>query len=134
MTDDDLPCCLDGVALPDVLPATCTSLSCLARDLRASRDWPEARASLTKNDRHVYAMIAVVVVVVVVVLIIVLQRALFAAPHHAPYYRGDHYHDHHRDHYHHYDYHDHYDHRRPSPGPLRAYRWPGEAGGRRVYS
>ena len=58
-TDDDIACCMDNVDLVDVVPATCTSLRCLAHDLSVASDMQDARTALGKNDRCLYLLMAV---------------------------------------------------------------------------
>lgn len=61
-TDDDVHCCMDNIGLADVLPATCTSVRCLAHDLSVAASFDDAAEALTKHDRHVYLLIVVVAI------------------------------------------------------------------------
>lgn len=68
-TDDDAACCMDNVALGDVLPSACLSLRCLTEDLRNAGDAEAAKSALTKHDRHVYLLGGVVAALFVLLLI-----------------------------------------------------------------
>ena len=54
----DAACDMDNMRLADVLPHTCTSLSCLARDLSCASSAEEARDAIFTRDRPIYAAIA----------------------------------------------------------------------------
>lgn len=64
-SDDDVDCCMQNVALPDVLPSACRSLRCLAHDLCGADDAAAAQAALTKHDRHIYLLLALTVALLV---------------------------------------------------------------------
>ncbi len=59
--DDDIACDMSGFCPERVVSATCTSLECLAQDVARGVD---LRKALTRNDRHLYAAVAVVAFVV----------------------------------------------------------------------
>ena len=63
MTDDDVSCCMENVRLDELLPATCTSLRCLAHDVCAAPDLETAKAAVVKHDRYLYLLATLVALV-----------------------------------------------------------------------
>lgn len=59
--DDDIACDMSGLCPDNVANATCKSLECLAQDVVRGED---LRKALMRNDRHLYAAVAVVAFVV----------------------------------------------------------------------
>lgn len=83
--DDDVQCCMEVVEAADLLPATATSLRCLAADVGACTDVESAARALCKHDRYVYLAAAVVAAVVLVGLVrAVLPRRPQWEPHRGP--------------------------------------------------
>lgn len=61
--DEDVCCQMDNLKVDQVLPAACTSLQCLARDLGAAKDLRDVQTAISKHDRHVYLLVALTILV-----------------------------------------------------------------------
>ena len=74
---------MENVSVVDLVPAACTSLRCLAQDVKAAPDVTTASNALFKHDRHLYLLAVVTVLLLLVVWLG--RRTRFADSRHAPY-------------------------------------------------